>query len=231
MSASDLAAPFLTFAFVHSGINYDKPLPPIQVASLRAERIAKEKKVWQPGWGLLWGRGLSSGGRGLPAGGCPCPRPSFLPVGSGGSAEGAAAAGGTAPTAPAAAAASPAAPATSAPAPDSGQPAAGPSHRATTGPGTAPGTACTAPAEGPARNHHSGQRRCAGEQPPCFQRSVLQPFLWWGAGKSPSGGRVFTSLLVCPGWVLCPWDCVPLGTCTHCPYSPACYLPRACAAG
>uniref|UniRef100_A0A8C9MQ43 E1A binding protein p400 n=1 Tax=Serinus canaria TaxID=9135 RepID=A0A8C9MQ43_SERCA len=29
-----------------SGINYDKPLPPIQVASLRAERIAKEKKVW-----------------------------------------------------------------------------------------------------------------------------------------------------------------------------------------
>uniref|UniRef100_A0A8C8S7I0 E1A binding protein p400 n=1 Tax=Pelusios castaneus TaxID=367368 RepID=A0A8C8S7I0_9SAUR len=28
-----------------SGINYDKPLPPIQVASLRAERIAKEKKV------------------------------------------------------------------------------------------------------------------------------------------------------------------------------------------
>nr|XP_045367692.1 LOW QUALITY PROTEIN: E1A-binding protein p400 [Camelus bactrianus] len=32
-----------------SGINYDKPLPPIQVASLRAERIAKEKKVWGPG--------------------------------------------------------------------------------------------------------------------------------------------------------------------------------------
>lgn len=31
---------------VFSGINYDKPLPPIQVASLRAERIAKEKKVW-----------------------------------------------------------------------------------------------------------------------------------------------------------------------------------------
>lgn len=31
---------------VSSGINYDKPLPPIQVASLRAERIAKEKKVW-----------------------------------------------------------------------------------------------------------------------------------------------------------------------------------------
>lgn len=31
--------------FVSSGINYDKPLPPIQVASLRAERIAKEKKV------------------------------------------------------------------------------------------------------------------------------------------------------------------------------------------
>lgn len=28
-----------------SGINYDKPLPPIQVASQRAERIAKEKKV------------------------------------------------------------------------------------------------------------------------------------------------------------------------------------------
>uniref|UniRef100_A0A8U8BNA8 Uncharacterized protein n=1 Tax=Geospiza parvula TaxID=87175 RepID=A0A8U8BNA8_GEOPR len=28
-----------------SGINYDKPLPPIQVASLRAERIAKEKKA------------------------------------------------------------------------------------------------------------------------------------------------------------------------------------------
>lgn len=33
---------------VSSGINYDKPLPPIQVASLRAERIAKEKKVWSP---------------------------------------------------------------------------------------------------------------------------------------------------------------------------------------
>uniref|UniRef100_A0A452SEF2 E1A binding protein p400 n=1 Tax=Ursus americanus TaxID=9643 RepID=A0A452SEF2_URSAM len=32
-----------------SGINYDKPLPPIQVASLRAERIAKEKKVWVRG--------------------------------------------------------------------------------------------------------------------------------------------------------------------------------------
>uniref|UniRef100_A0A669PDY7 E1A binding protein p400 n=1 Tax=Phasianus colchicus TaxID=9054 RepID=A0A669PDY7_PHACC len=31
-----------------SGINYDKPLPPIQVASLRAERIAKEKKVQSP---------------------------------------------------------------------------------------------------------------------------------------------------------------------------------------
>ncbi|OXB64021.1 hypothetical protein ASZ78_013447 [Callipepla squamata] len=31
-----------------SGINYDKPLPPIQVASLRAERIAKEKKVQFP---------------------------------------------------------------------------------------------------------------------------------------------------------------------------------------
>ncbi|XP_063820740.1 E1A-binding protein p400-like isoform X3 [Pseudophryne corroboree] len=28
-----------------SGINYEKPLPPIQVASLRAERIAKEKKA------------------------------------------------------------------------------------------------------------------------------------------------------------------------------------------
>lgn len=28
-----------------SGISYDKPLPPIQVASQRAERIAKEKKV------------------------------------------------------------------------------------------------------------------------------------------------------------------------------------------
>ncbi|XP_073415107.1 E1A-binding protein p400-like isoform X2 [Dendrobates tinctorius] len=28
-----------------SGINYDKPLPPIQVASLKAERIAKEKKA------------------------------------------------------------------------------------------------------------------------------------------------------------------------------------------
>lgn len=33
---------------VSSGINYDKPLPPIQVASLRAERIAKEKKVQSP---------------------------------------------------------------------------------------------------------------------------------------------------------------------------------------
>lgn len=50
-----------------SGINYDKPLPPIQVASLRAERIAKEKKVWAPGtlgraglgaWGT-WGEGPS----------------------------------------------------------------------------------------------------------------------------------------------------------------------------
>uniref|UniRef100_A0A3Q2Y184 E1A binding protein p400 n=1 Tax=Hippocampus comes TaxID=109280 RepID=A0A3Q2Y184_HIPCM len=30
-----------------SGISYDKPLPPIQVASQRAERIAKEKKVIQ----------------------------------------------------------------------------------------------------------------------------------------------------------------------------------------
>lgn len=32
------------FSFL-SGISYDKPLPPIQVASQRAERIAKEKKV------------------------------------------------------------------------------------------------------------------------------------------------------------------------------------------
>ncbi|XP_074155978.1 E1A-binding protein p400-like [Sminthopsis crassicaudata] len=31
--------------FAESGITYDKPLPPIQVASLRAERIAKEKKA------------------------------------------------------------------------------------------------------------------------------------------------------------------------------------------
>ncbi|XP_069476164.1 E1A-binding protein p400 isoform X2 [Ambystoma mexicanum] len=31
-----------------SGITYEKPLPPIQVASLRAERIAKEKKVGAP---------------------------------------------------------------------------------------------------------------------------------------------------------------------------------------
>lgn len=221
MSTSELAALFLTFAFVHSGINYDKPLPPIQVASLRAERIAKEKKVWQPGRGLLRGRGLSSCGKGLPAGGCPCPRPSFRPVGSGGSAEGAAASGGTAPAAPAAAAASPAAPATSAPAPDGGQPAASPSHRATTGPGTAPSTACTAPAEGPTRNHHSGQRRCAGEQLPCFQRSALQPFLWWVAGKSPSGARVFTALLVCPG----------RGSCLPGTLSPWGLPPRACAAG
>lgn len=44
MSASELAA-HCHFS-VFSGINYDKPLPPIQVASLRAERIAKEKKVW-----------------------------------------------------------------------------------------------------------------------------------------------------------------------------------------
>lgn len=35
------------FLFICSGINYDKPLPPIQVASLRAERIAKEKKVME----------------------------------------------------------------------------------------------------------------------------------------------------------------------------------------
>lgn len=65
---------------LNSGINYDKPLPPIQVASLRAERIAKEKKVWQPGRGLLRGWGLRGcrplggacgGGRVLPAGGCP----------------------------------------------------------------------------------------------------------------------------------------------------------------
>ncbi|XP_077776405.1 E1A-binding protein p400 isoform X1 [Podarcis muralis] len=34
-----------TSVLAESGINYDKPLPPIQVASLRAERIAKEKKV------------------------------------------------------------------------------------------------------------------------------------------------------------------------------------------
>lgn len=33
------------FSSVFSGISYDKPLPPIQVASQRAERIAKEKKV------------------------------------------------------------------------------------------------------------------------------------------------------------------------------------------
>ena len=31
--------------YFYSGISYDKPLPPIQVASQRAERIAKEKKV------------------------------------------------------------------------------------------------------------------------------------------------------------------------------------------
>uniref|UniRef100_A0A8D2L7L7 E1A binding protein p400 n=1 Tax=Varanus komodoensis TaxID=61221 RepID=A0A8D2L7L7_VARKO len=36
-----------TSVLAESGINYDKPLPPIQVASLRAERIAKEKKVRQ----------------------------------------------------------------------------------------------------------------------------------------------------------------------------------------
>ena len=38
-----------------SGISYDKPLPPIQVASQRAERIAKEKKVrlLSPGDGPL----------------------------------------------------------------------------------------------------------------------------------------------------------------------------------
>uniref|UniRef100_A0A8D2Q9T6 E1A binding protein p400 n=1 Tax=Zonotrichia albicollis TaxID=44394 RepID=A0A8D2Q9T6_ZONAL len=36
-----------------SGINYDKPLPPIQVASLRAERIAKEKKVWSISAGTI----------------------------------------------------------------------------------------------------------------------------------------------------------------------------------
>uniref|UniRef100_A0A670ZVC9 E1A binding protein p400 n=1 Tax=Pseudonaja textilis TaxID=8673 RepID=A0A670ZVC9_PSETE len=34
-----------TSVLAESGINYDKPLPPIQVASLRAERIAKEKKT------------------------------------------------------------------------------------------------------------------------------------------------------------------------------------------
>nr|XP_060641637.1 E1A-binding protein p400 isoform X3 [Anolis sagrei ordinatus] len=34
-----------TSVLAESGINYDKPLPPIQVASLRAERIAKEKKA------------------------------------------------------------------------------------------------------------------------------------------------------------------------------------------
>lgn len=33
------------FAILSSGIIYDKPLSPIQVASLRADRIAKEKKV------------------------------------------------------------------------------------------------------------------------------------------------------------------------------------------
>lgn len=33
------------FFLIFSGISYDKPLPPIQVASQRAERIAKEKKV------------------------------------------------------------------------------------------------------------------------------------------------------------------------------------------
>lgn len=40
---------FLSLLVSFSGINYDKPLPPIQVASLRAERIAKEKKVWVRG--------------------------------------------------------------------------------------------------------------------------------------------------------------------------------------
>ncbi|XP_015274457.1 PREDICTED: E1A-binding protein p400-like, partial [Gekko japonicus] len=34
-----------TSVLAESGISYDKPLPPIQVASLRAERIAKEKKA------------------------------------------------------------------------------------------------------------------------------------------------------------------------------------------
>lgn len=44
-----MAAYFQSLLLSFSGINYDKPLPPIQVASLRAERIAKEKKVWGPG--------------------------------------------------------------------------------------------------------------------------------------------------------------------------------------
>ena len=47
LSALELA--IRIYFFVFSGINYDKPLPPIQVASLRAERIAKEKKVWCSG--------------------------------------------------------------------------------------------------------------------------------------------------------------------------------------
>uniref|UniRef100_A0A668A6E1 E1A binding protein p400 n=1 Tax=Myripristis murdjan TaxID=586833 RepID=A0A668A6E1_9TELE len=36
-----------------SGISYDKPLPPIQVASQRAERIAKEKKVTTVGGNVI----------------------------------------------------------------------------------------------------------------------------------------------------------------------------------
>uniref|UniRef100_A0A8D2Q4G7 E1A binding protein p400 n=1 Tax=Varanus komodoensis TaxID=61221 RepID=A0A8D2Q4G7_VARKO len=50
-----------TSVLAESGINYDKPLPPIQVASLRAERIAKEKKVRQAQGGGSHSRSSKTG--------------------------------------------------------------------------------------------------------------------------------------------------------------------------
>lgn len=151
---------FLSLLVSFSGINYDKPLPPIQVASLRAERIAKEKKVWVRG--RLDGAGVA----GMVGS---SPRLLSSSAGPGRSAEGTTATCGPAPTAPTAAAApaTPAAAPTSAPTPGGGQPAArGAASRPTAGPGAAPGTARAAPAEGAPGDHNGGQRRSAGEKAP-----------------------------------------------------------------
>lgn len=91
------------------------------------------------------------------------------PIGTGGPAEGTAAARGTASTAPSSTTAptTPAAASAFAPAPGHQQPAA---HRATScptpGPGTAPGAAYTAPTQSAPCDHNGGQCCSAGEKAP-----------------------------------------------------------------
>lgn len=144
---------------VFSGINYDKPLPPIQVASLRAERIAKEKKVGDLG---------VQGSDHQAVEGPVLHLLSSCPAGVGRPAEGTAAACDSASATPAAATAptAPAATTASAPAPSGRrQPAAlGAAHRAAPGPGAASSTAYAAPTEGTPCDHYGGQCRRAGEQ-------------------------------------------------------------------